>query len=144
MTQIDLKPYIDFVKVVIVMCCKHMPNIDKQEFTFDIYLTDLKKSLPNETMGEIGPDHINSGFTMISDVMSNVVIFRSEEWKKVFIHECFHLFCLDVHGYEKEIKNMMGKMFNIESDFSLFETFVELWARVLNVGIMTFYSKKNK
>ena len=142
MEHIELKHYIDFIKVVLVMCCKHMPKNDKQEFHFDIYLTDLKKRLPDGTMDEIGPDHVNSGFTMISETMNNVVIYRSEEWKKVFIHECFHLFCFDVHGYEKEIQNMMGKMFNIESDFSLFETFVELWARVLNVAIMTFYSKK--
>lgn len=142
MEQIDIKNYIDFVKIVLVMCCKHMSNNDKGEFTFDIYLTDLKKHLPNSMMDEIGPDNVNSGFTMVSDTMSHVVIYRSEEWKKVFIHECFHLFCFDVYGYDKEIKSMMEKMFNINSNFSLFESFVELWARVLNVAIMTFYSKK--
>jgi hypothetical protein len=142
MQQIDIKPYIAFVKVVLVICCKHIASTNPQEYFFDIFLTDLKKKLPENKMEEIGPDHVNSGFTELSENMKKVVIYRSEEWKKVFIHECFHLFCFDVHGYENEIRNMMSKMFNIESDFSLFETFVELWARVLNVGITTFYSKK--
>ena len=41
----------------------------------------------------LGPEHVNSGYTM--RVMQHVVVYRIEEAEKVFIHELVHLWGLD-------------------------------------------------
>ena len=64
-----------------------------------IFLTDLKKKLPEHTGQEIGKINVNTGFTMTCRPKSNIVIYRKEEWFKVLIHETFHNFGLDFFVY---------------------------------------------
>jgi hypothetical protein len=51
----------------------------------DILLTSAKKFYPKDKV--FGPSNVNTGYS--SD---KVVVYRKEEWFKVFIHECFHFF----------------------------------------------------
>ena len=54
--------------------------------------------------------------------------FRKEEWLKVLIHECFHAFNMDFHEEKINFKNLFQTSFFIDSEFLVFESFVEFWA----------------
>ena len=68
---------------------KHLSNTLDLHF----YMTPFKKYLP--TNDTLGPKHVNSGYSSIGAINGEIVIFRKEEWFKVFIHETFHSFGLD-------------------------------------------------
>jgi hypothetical protein len=72
-----------------------------------------------------------------------VIVFRQEEWFKVLIHECFHLFCLDFHEIDVDYKAMLQPMFHVESRYLLVEPFCEFWARTLNTAFFSYWIKKN-
>ena len=70
------------------------PNCSK-ELNIFVYFTSLKKELPESQHMILQANNVNTAFTTTCPVNSDIVIFRQEEWFKVFIHETFHNFALD-------------------------------------------------
>lgn len=105
-----------------------------QELSIYLYMTPLKKHLPNK--GEIIDwIHVNSAFTRTCRPKSEIVIYRQEEWFKVFIHESFHCFGLDfshMDETENKVNRHMREIFNVNVNISLFESYTEFWAELLN------------
>lgn len=138
-TEINVKEYASFFKVFLYICCKNSDNPASQ-YHFQIILTDFKKSLPTNEI--VQPIHINSGYSILSQ--NKVLLFRKEEFIKVFIHECFHNFCLDfsdINGIN--YREMFTPLFHIPSDYLIFESLCEFWARTINVAIISYYTKPN-
>ena len=81
---------------------------------------------------------LNTGLTKGNEV----IIFRKEEWFKVFLHECFHLFCLDFQ-VEVDYKALLQPMFRVNSRYLMIEPFCEFWARTLNTAFFSYWIKKN-
>ena len=75
-----------------------------------------------------GRDHINTGYTDGTEI----VVYRKEEWFKVFIHECFHFFKYDHLLFNKHLVTPILQMFPLESPVNLYESYCEIWARTLN------------
>ena len=67
-------------------------------------MTTLHKFLPHNEEDEITKFNINSGYASINE--GTIVIFRKEEWFKVFIHESIHYFNLDFRT-DNEIKKLI-------------------------------------
>ncbi len=135
--KIDISKIIYFLKIILYICSV---NTTHKETIFNIYLflTDFRKTEP---INIVEQKNINSGYTVNN---KSIVIYRQEELYKVFIHECFHLFCLDfsnVNGIN--YKEMFEPLFQVKSEFLLFECFCEYWARTLNAAIVAYHSKKN-
>ena len=118
------------------MCINESNQTKSHNITF--YLTPFEKNKPSES---IDPEHVNSGYTIPNT--GEIVIFRKEEWFKVFIHECFHLFCLDFNEVNIDFKKIFSVLFFIESDFLFFESLIEFWARTINIAIVSFFTIKN-
>ena len=143
--KIQIDKYIYFIKLILVMCAQQATT-HNNVFTFKIFLTDFKKIQPTIP---VTPFHINSGVTSYpSDPHENdckdIIIFRNEEWFKVFIHECFHLFCLDFCDVDvSQFKNLFKQIYNIESEFLFFEALTEFWARTINIAVVSYSTKKN-
>jgi hypothetical protein len=142
-TKININKYIHFIKLILNVCSQHATT-RYNVFTFNIILTDYNKSQPSIP---VEPDTINSGMTEFPSIPhpddhKQILIFRKEEWFKVFIHECFHLFCLDFAGNETEYKHLFQPLFNIKSDFLFFEALCEFWARTINIAIISYATKK--
>ena len=143
--KIKIDKYIYFIKLIIVMCSQQATT-QNNVFTFKIFLTDFKKSQPTIP---VTPFHINSGATSHSsepheNECKDIIIFRNEEWFKVFIHECFHLFCLDFCNIDvSQFQKLFKQMYNIESDFLFFEALAEFWARTINIAVISYSTKKN-
>jgi len=139
-TKIDPQPYLFFIKLVLLMCTKSATATLKQKeqkvIHIQIILTPIKKTYP-ETPVE--PYHINSGLTCPNK--NEITVFRKEEWLKVFIHECFHLFNLDFSDTNINYTRMFKNVYHVKSEFLLFETFTEFWARIFNLSIVSYFTK---
>lgn len=97
-----------------------------------VYMTDLKKTkpLPGQT---ITPLNVNTGLTTSCPVDAEIVIFRKEEWFKVFIHETFHSFGLDFSGFDTtKCDKHLREFFHTNIQFNAFEAYTEMWAEIVN------------
>ena len=77
----------------------------ERSFTVYLYLTPFKKFLPECSVTVIGPDNVNSGISYACPENGEIVIYRQEEWFKVFIHESFHALGLDFATMKQDLLN---------------------------------------
>lgn len=137
--------FANMVFVAINMLTKYASNNCSKELHILVYLTDIKKLLPDNTYTILEPLHVNGGFTTTCEKVSEIVIFRKEEWFKVLLHECFHNLGLDFSLMNiSELKKTMKKQFPIDCKFDLFETYCEVWARILNACISSYFTMEDK
>ena len=112
-----------------------------------LYFTSLEKQLPNKNIhlqdNILNYNHINTGFTTNCRQISEIVIFRKEEWFKVFIHESFHNFALDFSDMNLiDLNNAVLEIFPIKTKGNLYEAYTEFWAEIINISFCSyFYSK---
>jgi len=110
-----------------------------------LYFTSLEKKLPNSNIDILDEINVNTAFTTTCPKDSEIVVFRKEEWFKVFIHETFHNFGLDFSDMNNnEVHKCMLNIFKVESDVNLYEAYTEFWAEIMNSLFCSFYSLKNK
>ena len=134
-THIQPTQYMFFIKLVLTMCTK-AATVKHTEINIKVVLATNKKKYPN---APIQPANINGGHT--DPNKNEIVIFRKEEWFKVFIHECFHLFMLDFCDTTIDFTRIFKPMYNVDSKFLLFEVLTEFWARIMNLSIVSYYTK---
>lgn len=124
----------------------HMANkyaSDKcgRDLSVFIYMTPFNKFLPANNIEIIGQEHANTAFTYsCPSKKSEIVIFRQEEWFKVFIHETFHLLSLDFScmNADNQCKQLVKKVFPINSDFRLYEAYTEAWAVIIHTCLCAY------
>ena len=131
---IDVQTYLFYIKLVLHICLQSASK-KHTELNFKLIFTDIGKTCPTIP---VQPAHINSGQT--DPNKNEIMIFRKEEWLKVFIHECFHLFSLDFCDLDITYTGMFKDLYNIESEFLLFEAYTEFWARTINLSIVSYYT----
>ena len=141
-TQKQKDYYTQYVKMMYIwlhICGKYAEQTCTESLNVFIYPTPFTKNLPTSPATIIGPEHINTAFTMACAKNGQIIIFREEEWFKVFIHETFHSYGLDFatkdHG---ELKNVLRGIFPINSDFDVYEAYTETWARIINCAFSSF------
>jgi hypothetical protein len=96
----------------------------------DLLFTHAKKFYPSDRV--FGPPHVNTGYS--SD---KIVVYRKEEWFKVFIHECFHYYHLEKGLFDESLREPILKLFPVNSTVNLYESYCEMWARTLNCEIIS-------
>jgi hypothetical protein len=115
--------------------------------TLDIFLflTPIKKKLPQNSIDILGPDNCNSAVTFACARSGELLIYRNEEWKKTLIHELFHSLCLDfsLMNYNK-LKHNLSTLFDIKSEFLISETYCEFWACIINSCFCSYSFLKKK
>jgi hypothetical protein len=121
---------------------KHCAN----QLTIYVYHTSMNKKLPNTNLEVLGEENVNTAFTSTCPKNSEIVVFRKEEWFKVFMHETFHNFGLDFSDMNNEICNQqILNIFPVRlTDINLYESYTEFWARIMNVLFYVFINMKNK
>ena len=102
------------------------------------YMTPFRKNIPAVTPGTREGDplsaiHVNTGVTQNCQENGEIIIYRFEEWFKVFIHETMHNFNMDFIETElSEMNQRLRDAFYIpRGDILLFETYTETWARII-------------
>jgi hypothetical protein len=100
----------------------------------DIILSPVKKYYPNGKM--FGPENVNTGYSS-----NKIVVYRKEEWFKVFIHECFHFFNFEKKLHDRKLDARILNIFNVTSEVNLYESYCEFMARTLNCKVISAYAK---
>jgi len=113
-----------------------------QKMNIYLYLTSLKKNVP-DSHGFIAENHANSAATTSCKKVTEIHLYREEEWYKVLIHETFHCLGLDFSEFDTTKTNRcILEMFPVKSDVRLFETYCEMWAEIMNVLFLSYSSTK--
>ena len=97
----------------------------------DILFTSAKKFYPKNRI--FGPPHVNTGYSS----HDKLVVYRKEEWFKVFIHEYFHFYHLEKDLFDTSLREEILKIFPVQSTVNLYESYCEMWARTLNCQIIS-------
>jgi hypothetical protein len=118
-----------------------------KELNVYLYMTPFKKEFPATSSTVLGPTHSNTGFTTscTANLSKNggkthteIVIYRHEEFFKVLLHETMHNLDLDFGHGAGDVS--VDKVFpGIRHPIILSETYVETWARLLNVAFYCYY-----
>ena len=116
-----------------------------KNFTTYFYFTKLEKKTPDSNIDIIDQIHVNTGFTTTCPVDSEIVIFREEEWFKVFMHETFHNFALDFSDMNNAVcHRTILNIFNVNSQVNIYEAYTEFCAEIMNIVFCSFLSLKKK
>jgi len=109
------------------------------------YFTSMKKQLPKSNIDVLDKIHVNTAFTQTCQRDAEIIVFRKEEWFKVFIHETFHTFALDFSSMDTTSCDIsILKTFEVKSEVNLYEAYSEFWAEILNALFCSFHSLHDK
>jgi hypothetical protein len=87
---------------------------------------------------------VNTAFTTTCPSDSEIVVFRKEEWFKVFIHETFHNFGLDFSMMNNDIINQcITNIYKVNSEVNAYEAYTEFWAEIMNSIFCSYYATTN-
>ena len=111
------------ITMTIIRYMLQFPNTLKS-IQIDFAFTSVPKQLPKQKNKLIGPSTLNTGYT----IGNQIVVYREEEWLKVLIHECMHLFLYDLELRDKP--DLLYSLFPISIHVN--ESYCEIWARLLN------------
>lgn len=109
------------------------------------YFTSLEKIIPDSNFSVLDTTHVNTAFTSTCPSDPEIVVYRKEEWFKVFIHETIHNFGLDFSDMDNsECAKHILNLFPVNSNVNLFESYAEFWGETINVLFCSFLNLKNK
>lgn len=109
------------------------------------YFTSLEKHLPSTNISILDENNVNTAFTTTCPKDSEIIVFRKEEWFKVFIHETFHNFGLDFSDMNTdEATQCILNIFKVNSSVNLYESYTEFWAEIINALFCSFITLKDK
>lgn len=135
--------------VWIYICRKYAKKICANKIQIYIYPTPFEKVLPVSKIDILAAEHVNTAYTYHCPNDGEIVIFRNEEWFKVFLHETFHTYGFDFSNLNSNINSnvinaTLRRIFSIESEFNAAEAYTETWARIMNCAFNAFYRLPNK
>lgn len=138
-----LNKYVKLIQCWINIAHKYSIHSCNSELKVKIYLTPFKKTLPEKSSTKpLSADNSNTGLSSLCKYGNEIIVYREEEWFKVFLHESFHYFGFDYSGMDISIVNdKLQKCFCIDSDIRLFETYTEFFAEIVN---LCFYCVINR
>lgn len=135
----DVHSVVYYIHKVISILYKYKRNTNKIREMNIYMLFDREKKQFSMSMPILGANHVNSAVTQDDGEKKHIFIYREEEWKKVFIHECIHAFHLDFK-FQISKQNIVDikKIIPLESTFLFSESYAEVWATILYISIMVY------
>ena len=141
--SMDHKSWVERMLVWLYIGYQYSANQCSEELAIYLYLTPFEKRLPDSIHETMGPKHVNTGVTYRCSRVGEIVIYRKEEWFKVFIHETFHALGLDLeHEQVDTIREKVTQMFPVASKHDVAEAYTETWARIIHTIFVSFYKSK--
>jgi hypothetical protein len=137
--------YIDSIIMWLYILNENASKKCSNKLTIFFYFTSFEKKIPKNNIDILDQQHVNTAFTTTCPVNSEIVVFRKEEWFKVFLHETFHNFGLDFSDMNNvKCHNYILSIFPVKSEVNLYEAYAEFWAEIINALFCSFYTIKNK
>jgi len=117
----------------------YSPQECVHSLTLYLYFTHLLKQLPKNKSIALDKCHINTAFTTSCPGNAEIVVYRKEEWMKVFIHETFHTFGLDFSNMSQaSIPSFIYDHFHIQITPCLYESYTEFWGEVIHMLFVSY------
>lgn len=144
----NVKKYRKYMDLILMWMCilnKYAYKSCSKNIVIYLYFTPLEKRIPVTSIDILDEIHVNSAFTSTCPADSEIIIFRKEEWFKVFIHETFHSFGLDFSNMNNQKCNeKILQLFDVNSEVKLYESYTETWAEIINCAFCSFLLIENK
>jgi hypothetical protein len=141
----EFNKYVDNIIIWLYILNQYASKQCANTLAVYFYFTSLEKKLPNSNIFILDERNVNTAFTTTCPRDSEIVVFRHEEWFKVFIHETFHNFGLDFSDMNNnESKNCILNIFQVNSEVNLYESYTEFWAEIMNALFCSFFALKDK
>lgn len=132
-----------FIWITIISQLANKECSEKLDVYF--YMTPFKKERPHHGSDDtLSAIHVNTGLTRNCETHGEIIVYRTEEWFKVFIHESMHNFNMDFIDLElREANERLRRTFCIpHDDILLFETYTETWARIITIIFDAYFHKE--
>lgn len=103
-----------------------------------LFPTSYTKHIPVHNMEVINSSHVNSAVTTNCSPRGNsILIYRKEEWLKVFCHELMHSLNLDysyidVYDFHRSLQTL----FRINQTIKSYEAYTEFWATIIHTSFV--------
>jgi hypothetical protein len=137
--------YAEYMFMWLSICITYSSKACANNLNIYIYHTPFKKTFPSKNTIIIGTEHVNSAYSNICSLNGEIVVFRKEEWFKVFIHETMHSYGFDFSAYPTDqIDKIVEFVFPLDIKFNISEAYAETWARIINCAFTSFMSLKSK
>jgi len=149
-TNVEIKmetynKHIDTIIMWLYILNQYASNNCSNTLKVYFYFTTLEKHLPKSNISILDENNVNTAFTTTCPKDSEIVVFRKEEWFKVFIHETFHNFGLDFSDMNNDAATKcILNIFNVNSSVNLYESYTEFWAEIINSLFCSFTILKDK
>jgi hypothetical protein len=141
----DYNKHVDSIVMWLYILNEYVSKQCASNLIVYFYFTSLEKRLPNSNIQILNENNVNTAFTTTCPKDAEIVVYRKEEWFKVFIHESFHNFALDFSDMNNtECTNYILNIFPVQSEVNLYESYTEFWAEMINALFCSFFSLKNK
>jgi hypothetical protein len=144
----ESKNFEDMVRHILMwlrMAFLYSPQYCGKNIKIYLYWTPFEKKIPTNIINVLGADNCNSAVTTSCTKNGVIVIYRKEEWFKVFIHETFHSLGLDFSTFScNNIHYQLHKLFPLNSEFNIYEAYSEFWATIINCLFSAYELLDNK
>lgn len=146
--KIEISDYVEYLLLWFKLMNAIANKENNKHLTVTIYATPYKKVFPHDSSSPLTSKHINSAFTYPCRESGLILIYREEEWFKVLLHESIHSFCLDFSLMDQDVIRDAFRVNNIVgayvSEPAYSETYTELWAELLQAGLLSFFQAGDK
>lgn len=119
--------------------------------TINLVFSPHTKKLPSTSTPPVLPDasSINTAFTTSCQTDNQILIYRYEEWFKVFLHETMHCLGFDfselnVATYNNRVLSELYRGVVPNTDLRIYESYCEFWGELLNILFVLYSSKKRQ
>jgi hypothetical protein len=117
------------------------------------FLTPFLKKLniTNKNKEILGPNNVNSGFNYTCLTTGSIIIYRKEDFFKVFVHESVHAYGIDMalhldftknKNYTKFI-NLFALANKFNTNMGINEALTEFWTSLLYLCVNSYQNSKN-
>ena len=138
----NIEEYNECVKRMLILFSTYLKYSTRKcsnKLSIFLFFSKLKKSLP-EYGEQMERHNLNNAYTYPCSSESELIIYRKEEWFKVFCHESMHNLGLDFSVTDDTVsKDLILQIFPIKSNVRLYEAYTETWAKIMNCVFSATY-----
>lgn len=144
--QYNIEEYNECIRRMLILFSTYLKYSTKKcsnKLSIFLFFSKLEKTLP-EYGEQIERHNLNNAYTYPCTENSELIIYRKEEWFKVFCHETMHNLGLDFSAKDDTIsRELILQLFPIKSNVRLYEAYTETWAKIMNCVFCSIYGYKD-
>ena len=109
----------------LIVCSEVAPPRCSRDLDVHLLRAPFNRILPESRAVTLGPMHVNGGYATSCARVGEIVVYRVEEWFKVFVHETFHAFGLDAGAGSADLTTLSRSLLPVEASHDVREAYTE-------------------